>query len=90
MIKEEYSKFGYFTTDSVEGKLLLATISILTSIEKKDICEGKFGGMNDPNTVMEHVWELANKVFHEEEFKNWQFIQLRDQKISDIVNEGIL
>lgn len=90
MIPEEYIKFAHFNQDSVEGKLLLATISILTSIEKKDICEGKFGGMNHPNTVMEQVWELANKVFHEEEFKNWQSIQLRDQKISDIINEGIL
>ena len=52
MIPEEYKKFTNFDCEStVEGKLLMAALSVLTSIDKKDIREGQYGGMNHPDTA---------------------------------------
>jgi hypothetical protein len=66
MIPQEYKNFQRFDPDSTyEGKLLMAAIAVLTSIDKKDICEGKYGGSNHPDVVMKNLWELANYIFHQ-------------------------
>ena len=85
MIPEEYRKFTNFNQDSVEGKLLMSALAILTSIDKKDLCEGKYGGMNHPDVVMGNIWDLANRIFYEKEYKDWKFIEERDSKIDDIL-----
>jgi hypothetical protein len=85
MIPEKYKKFTELKEDSVEGKLLLSALAVLTSIEKKDIREGKYGGMNHPDTVMENIWDLANKIYFEKEYKDWLVIENRDNKINNIL-----
>lgn len=87
MISEDYKKFTSVNCDSVEGKLLVAALSILTSIDKEDIKEGRFGGMNHPDTVMENIWHLANYVFHEKELEEYKFIQMRDKKIESLIDK---
>jgi hypothetical protein len=85
MIPKKYKKFTKFNQDSVEGKLLMSAMAILTSIDKKDICDGKYGGMNHPDVVMENVCDLANRIFYETEYKDWKFIEERDKKIDNIL-----
>lgn len=87
MISDDYKKFTSFNCDSVEGKLLMAALSILTSIDKGDIKEGRFGGMNHPDTVMENIWYLANGIFHEKELEEYKFIEMRDKKIRTLINK---
>lgn len=74
-----------FTSDTDEGKLLLAALAVLTSLDKQDIREGKWGGMVHPDDAFERVVELANKIFHEEEWKSEETIRKRDDKISRII-----
>lgn len=85
MITEEYRKFTNFNQNSVEGKLLMSALAILTSIDKKDICKGKYGGANHPDTVMKNVWDLANKTFYEDEYREYVIIESRNKKISKLV-----
>jgi hypothetical protein len=85
MIPEKYKKFTELKQDSVEGMLLLSALAVLTSIDKEDIKEGKYGGMNHPDKVMENIWDLANKIYFEKEYKDWKFIEERDNKINDIL-----
>ena len=87
MIPEEYKKFTKFDCEStVEGKLLMAALSVLTSIDKKDIREGQYGGMNHPDIVMENLWKLSNYIFHQKEYEEWEVVENRDKKINDIIN----
>jgi hypothetical protein len=87
MIPVKYRKFIEFNQDSVEGKLLMAALAVLTSIDKDDIRKGKYGGMNHPDMVMENIWDLANYIFHQKEHEEWLFVENRDNKISDILQE---
>jgi hypothetical protein len=43
--------------------------------------------MNHPDVVMENVWDLANRIFYETEYKDWKFIEERDKKINDVLQE---
>jgi len=87
MIPEEYKKFTNFDYEStVEGKLLMAALSVLTSIDKKDIREGQYGGMNHPDTVMENLWDLANCIFHQKEHEEWKLVENRDKKIDILIH----
>jgi hypothetical protein len=86
MIPEEYKKFTNFDCEStVEGKLLMAALSVLTSIDKKDIQKGQYGGMNHPDTVMENLWKLSNYIFHQKEYEEWEVVENRDKKIENIL-----
>ena len=85
MIPEEYKKFTSFSQDSTEGKLLMAALAVLTSIDKKDIREGQYGGMNHPDIIMENLWELSNYIFYQKEYEEWEAIENRDKKINDIL-----
>ena len=85
MISENYKSFTHFNCDTTEGKLLMAAIAVLTSIDKKDIKKGKYGGMNHPDIVMENIWKLSNYIFHQKEYEEWELIENRDNKISQII-----
>lgn len=91
MISEDYKTFNQFDMTSNEGKLLLAALSILTSITPDQIKEGEYGGMNHPDIVTEKVWRIANYIFHEDDFKKFEeserVSKLRDTKIMDILDE---
>lgn len=83
----DYKKITDFNCDTPEGKLLLAAISVLTSVDYEDIKYQKWGGMTHPDTAMEQIVELANKIFYEEEWKLEQERIKRDEKIKSILNE---
>ena len=87
MIPEEYRKFHKLDTNSIEGKLLLAALAVLTSIDNNDIKEGGYGGMNHPDVVVENIWSLANRIYHEAEYDQWKITQNREQKINSIFAE---
>jgi hypothetical protein len=76
-----------FTTDSIEGQLLLAALAFLTSIDCNQIKNGEYGGMNNPDEVIKRVSNLANEIFHEEEYKVYKNSIKRQDKIECIINE---
>ncbi len=77
--------------DSKEGKMLLAALSILTSITPDQINENEFGGMTHPDDVIKRVANIANYVYYEEEYKRQEVIEKdiikRDLVINKLVNE---
>lgn len=77
--------FRNFDNSTPEGQMLLAALAILTSIEPKDIREGKFGGMCHPQDVFEKVLDLANKIYYEEEYKIYLKSKERDNKLNSII-----
>jgi hypothetical protein len=85
----QYNNVSDFQCDSDEGKILLAAIAILTSIDKEDIDEKKWGGFVSPDKAVKQVVELANKIFYEEEWKleeeRLQKVELRDEKIKNLL-----
>lgn len=75
------SKFNQFDLDTIEGKMLLASISILTSgIDTK-----KYGSSKSPDEVFLHIQDLANRIFFEEEY-----IQIEIQKRRDKIIDNFL
>ena len=74
-----------FTDSTDEGKILLAAISVLTSLDCKDIREGKWGGMTHPDDALRRLVELANKIYYEEEWKEEQKRIKRDNTIDGII-----
>lgn len=74
-----------FNDNSPEGKLLLAAISILTSINGEDIKDNKWGGMVHPDTALEQIQNIANRIYYEEEWKADQIKIMRDTKINSIL-----
>ncbi len=71
--------------DSEEGKVLVAAIAILTSIDRDDI--GKYwGGMIHPDDALERVVDLANKICYEEEWKLEKIRENRENSINKIVD----
>lgn len=82
-----YKTIADFNSDTPEGKLLLTAISILTSVDNEDIKSCKWGGMTHPDTAMEQIVELANKIFYEKEWKLEQERIKRDNKINKILRD---
>lgn len=82
----ECKSLRQFSTESDEGKMLLAAISILTSIDVQDIRENKFGGMSHPDDVVSYICVIANKIYFEEEYKQYQEALIRDMKINLIID----
>lgn len=76
-----------FSDKSDEGKMLLASLAVLTSLDKKDIDENKWGGMVFPDDALKRIVDLANKIYYEEEWKAEEFKRKRDEKISKIIEE---
>lgn len=83
----DYKTIADFNGDTHEGKLLLAAIAVLTSVDYEDIKSQKWGGMTHPDTAMEQIVELANKIFYEEEWKLEQERIKRDNKINKILKD---
>lgn len=77
-------KLDQVNLDTEEGKLLLAALSILTSMNKSDIHSEGYGGSSYIGDVMIKVNELANKVFYEKEWESYQIIKKREDKLNDI------
>lgn len=73
--------------ESTEGKLLIAAIAILTSIDKEDIREGKWGGMVHPDDAFQRIVDLANRIYYEEEWKIEQVKIKRNDKLNSIVSK---
>ena len=74
-----------FNDNSPEGKLLLAAISILTSINVEDIKDNKWGGMVHPDNALLKIQDIANRIYYEEEWKAEQIKIKRDTKINSIL-----
>lgn len=68
-----------------EGRVLLAAIAILTSLDKDDLKNNLWGGMVNPDNALERVVELANKIFYNEEWKSEQISKERDSKINKLL-----
>ena len=74
-------KFNEFDLTSPEGMLLLASVAILTS----DMDTKKYGSNKTPDEVFEHIQDLANRIFYEEELKIMEKINKRQKRIEDIL-----
>jgi hypothetical protein len=61
-------KFNQIDCDTDEGKLLLAAISILTSIQTEDIKRRRWGGTISPDQAFNQISDLANRIFYEKEY----------------------
>lgn len=68
-----------------EGKVLIAAIAILTSLDKQDLKNNLWGDMVHPDDALERVVELANKIFYEEEWKSNQIIKEREYKLNKLL-----
>lgn len=82
---ENMNSISDFSTDSPEGKLLLAALAILTSIDHRDITNNKWGGMVHPDDALQKVCDLANKIYFEKEYEQYKQSKLRDSKIEQIL-----
>jgi hypothetical protein len=71
--------------NSDEGKILIAAIGILTSIDRDDV-DRYWGGMIHPDDALERVVDLANKIFHKEEWELEQIIENRENSINKILD----
>lgn len=74
-------------TDSKEGKMLVAAIAILTTIEHKNIDSGRFGSSITPEDAIRELSKLANMLYYAEEYSLWLKATKRENLISDILNE---
>lgn len=82
----QLKRISDFNADTDEGKLLVAAIAILTSIDKEDIKSNKWGGMVSPDTALEQIQDLANKIYFEQEYKIYLHQKERDNKIQNILH----
>jgi len=82
----QHNKLTDINLNSEEGKLLMAAIAILTSIDIKHITSNKWGGNISPDKAVKQITELANKIYHEEEWNKEQQRLNRDNNINKILN----
>jgi len=85
MIKLE--EFRQIDTNIDEGKLLLAAISILTSIDSDQIKRKRWGGMISPDQAHDQIVELANRIFFEEEFKTEVKRKRKEKRRTRLINK---
>jgi PleD family two-component response regulator len=85
MIKLE--EFRQIDTNIDEGKLLLAAISILTSIDSDQIKRKRGGGMISPDQAHDQIVELANRIFFEEEFKTEVKRKRKEKRRTRLINK---
>lgn len=81
-----YKTIRDFNDNSPEGKLLLAAISILTSINVEDIKDNKWGGVVHPDNALLKIQDIANRIYYEEEWRSEKIKIMRDTKINSILN----
>jgi len=84
----DYNKLTDININTTEGKLLMAAVAILTSIEHKHLISNKWGGMITPDTAVQQISELANKIYYEEEYKQEQIIKQREETINKILRNN--
>lgn len=82
---EEFKSISEINTDSVEGKLLIMAMAMLTTIDYEDIKNNEYGGMSHPDDVLAKIVELTNKVYYEDEWKSSEVKRNRDVKINRIL-----
>jgi hypothetical protein len=87
MIKIE--KFKDFDDSIDEGKLLLAAMSVLTSITCNEIKNGEFGGMTSPDEAFVRIIDIANKIYYEKEYKEYKLSLKISSKRDKIINDII-
>jgi len=80
-------RFSLIDTNIDEGKILLAAISILTSIDEEDIKRKRFGGMVSPDQAYQTVVDLANRIFHEFEYKNEKKRKRKESKRNRLITK---
>ena len=85
MIKTE--KFNQIDCDTDEGKLLLAAISILTSIDTEQIKRKRWGGTISPDKAYEQIMDLANRIFYEKEYTIEIKRQRKERKRNRLINK---
>lgn len=85
----EIEKFNDFSDKTDEGKLLLAAISILTSISEEDIKSNKWGGMITPDTAFKQIKDLANMIYYIDEWRSYKISSERNIKIKDILDDKL-
>ena len=85
MIKVE--EFRQIDTNIDEGKLLLAAISILTSIDSEQIKRKRWGGMISPDQAHDQIVELANRIFFEEEYKTEVKRKRKEKRRTRLINK---
>jgi len=83
---EPKSNINTIDTSIPEGKMLIMAMAILTSMDVQDITDRNFGGMSNPYDVFEKIIDLTNKVYYEEEYKDYELIKKRDEKIAKVIN----
>lgn len=84
----DYNKLTDININTTEGKLLMAAVAILTSLDHKHISSGKWGGMITPDTAVQQITELTNKIYYEEEYKQEQIIKQREETINKILRNN--
>lgn len=68
-----------------EGKVLLAAVAILTSLDNDDLKNNLWGDMVHPDDALGRVVELANKIFYKEEWESEKILKERDSKINKLL-----
>ena len=75
--------FSNIDTNSKEGKMLIAALSMLTSMN------GEHNGMINPNDVLKKVIHIANLVYYDVEYMKYLELKNisdnREKTINDII-----
>lgn len=74
---------------SNEGKLLIAAIAILTSLQQEDIKNNTWGGLVSPDQGLSQIQDLANKIYFEKEWKAEEKSKERNRKIEQTLNDKL-
>ena len=72
-----------------EGKLLIAALAILTSLQQKDIKNNIWGGSVHPDQGLSQLKDLANKIYFEKEWKAEEKSKERNRKIEQVINDRL-
>jgi hypothetical protein len=75
------------STKSKEGKMLMAAMAILTTINQSHIDSGRFGSNITPQKAIDELVKLANSMYYAEEYNLWLKATKRNNLISDILDE---
>lgn len=74
-----------------EGKMLMAALSVLTSISHEQIDEHEYGGHTHPDDATERIANLANYIYYTEEYKRLELVKessiKRDNTIDNIIDD---
>lgn len=74
---------------TTEGKLLIAAIAILTSLQQEDIKNNTWGGLVSPDQGLSQIQDLANKIYFEKEWQAEEKSKERNRKIEQTLNDKL-